>query len=317
MKKSLLALSLTALLFSCKKETTNPEFTATDMTGTGWLSGYASKTVITPNGTGGWTNTSRVPAQGVNVTVRVAKNQLYPASNAAGADVYSGTTDANGYYKIAIKSNASGVVGNVVIDGFYATQDTVINGVKKAGLWNTWTGLSTTRNIFIGQTTNLDHTFNATNPTSNPNNINIGSAIVTGSVSMNFAMTTKTGTNPAVPGTTNVPVPSGTKVYLDFTMDPTILAVKKYETTTDAAGSYTFNLATVAAGTTGFPQNATIWIADYARSRDTIKIVVGTATTTVPGLNGVFNNTSTTQNGVFNSEIRNAVNLNYGAFTPN
>ena len=42
MKKSLLALSLTALLFSCKKETTT-DFTATDVTGTTTVKGTCTK----------------------------------------------------------------------------------------------------------------------------------------------------------------------------------------------------------------------------------------------------------------------------------
>jgi len=318
MKKSLLALSLTALLFSCKKETTNPEFTPTDTTGDGWLAGFVSKTVVTPNGGGGWLTNSRVPASGVKVSVRVNKNSLYPASNASGADVYSATSDANGYYKIAVKANSQGVAGNVVIDGFYATQDTVINGVTKPGLWATWTGLSQTRNIFVGQTTNLDHNFTPSNLTSNPNNIVIGSAVITGSVSKTFVLKSRPSTTVAPAfSTTNVTVGSGLTVYCNFNMDPTQLANKMYQTTTDASGSYTFNVSTVNAGTPGFAQNATIWVADLNANRDTVSIIVGTSTTNVTGLPGVFNGVQTNQNGVFNTEIRNATNLNYGAFTPN
>jgi len=321
MKKSLLALSLTALLFSCKKETETAEFTPTDLTGTAHVKGNTTKNVVTSNGTGGWTSTSRVPAAGVNVTVRILKSSLYPNSNAQGADVYTGTTDANGNYDITVKSNGNGVSANITIDGFSSYLDTVktINGAATTikGLPCLYVGTAGTANAFNSQNTWFGHNFTASNIGSNPNNINIGTAIVTGSVSMNFVRSSVTGTNAPVLSTTNVVVPAGTKVWLDLNMDPTALATKNYMTTTDAAGGYTFNISTVAAGTAGFTQNATIWIADYTRTRDTVKVLNGAVTGTVTGSNGVYNNTSTNQNGVFNNEIRNATNLNYGTFIPN
>ena len=125
MKKSLLALSLAVVLFSCKKEKTS-DFTATDTTGSSVVKGNVNKNVITPNGAGGWNNTSRVAATGVNVTIKINKSGtggLYPNSTVAGADVYSTTTDANGNYAITVKSNATGqetkvltIKGNVLPD---------------------------------------------------------------------------------------------------------------------------------------------------------------------------------------------------------
>jgi hypothetical protein len=327
MKKSLLALSLTALLFSCKKETTPAAFTPTDLTGTAHIKGNTSKNVITPNGAGGWITTGRVPATGVNVTVRVPKSGavgvgLYPNSNAQGSDVYTGQTDANGNYDISIKANGSGVMANIVIDGFAATLDTIINGVKKAGLYANYVGGTASRNAWSGQTSWFDYAFVASNLSTNPNNIIIGSATVTGSVAMSFvkkAVTTGTAAPTMTITNTNVPVPAGTKVYLDFTIDPLNLATKSYVATTDANGVYTFDVATVAAGTPGFPQNAAIWVADFARTRDTLTWLNGAATGTVTGKPGVFGSQGTAQGAIYNNVIRNAVNLTYsaGSFIPN
>jgi hypothetical protein len=332
MKKSLLALSVTALFFaSCKKDTTPAAFTPTDMTGAAHIKGNVTKNVVTPNGGGGWTANTRVPAANVNISVRIAKSSLYPNSNAQGSDVYTGKSDANGNYDIQVTANGSGVVANIVIDGFSATLDTVINGVTKTGLPCLYVGTSANVNAWTGQNSWFNYNFNATNIGTNPNNIVIGTAMVTGSVGMNFvrqAITVQTSTigppNGTVTTTTIVPV-SNQRVYLDFTMDPTALALKSYSTTTDAAGNYTFNLSTVAAGTPGFNQNASIWVPDMHTTRDTVKVTTtmnGTMTVSsstaapVTGMPGVYNMVNTSQNGVYNTEIRNAVNMTYNAFQP-
>ncbi|MCE3228067.1 MAG: hypothetical protein K0S32_2618 [Bacteroidetes bacterium] len=317
MKKSLLILAATALFFSsCKKETTTEEFSQTDVTGTTVVKGSVSKNVITPNGAGGWVNTTRVPVSGVNVTVKINKSALYPGSQAVGADIYSGTTDAQGNYAISVKTNATGAAALITIDGFSGTQDTLINGVTKAGYYATYAGTSQNVTLFMGSNYVMNHQFNATNLSTNPNNITVGSAIITGSISQNINRSVTTGTNVAF-STTNIAVPAGVVVYMSFANDPTLLTAKQYTTTTDAQGYYTFNLATVAPGTTGFPQNATIWINDRAATRDTLKIVNTTITGTVTGVQGVFNGGNTNQNGVFNGEIRNATHFSYSGFTPN
>lgn len=319
MKKTLLALSITLALFSCKKKESTSDFSATDVTGTSVVKGNVNKNVITPNGSGGWINTNRVNMAGVVVTIKVNKGGalgLYPNSTANGADVYSGTTDANGNYAISVKSNATGVSALITIDGFTGTQDTIINNVTKTGLYATYAGTSVTRNLFMGANTTFDHNYTATNVSSNPNNISIGSAIVTGSISMNLVRKQTTGTVVTM-SSTNIAVPANTTVYLSFDKDPTLLTTKVYQTTTNAAGVYTFNLSTVALGSTGFNQDATIWVADYATSRDTANYNGVNFINITPGLPGVYNKVTTTQNGVYNTEIRNAVNMNYNAFTPN
>lgn len=317
MKKSLLALSLTALLFSCKKET-KTDFTATDVTGTTTVKGTCTKNIITPNGSGGWTNNSRVPASGVLVQIKVNKNQLYPNSIAQGADVYSATTDANGNWSINVKSNASGVNGYMTIAGFNSTLDTLINGVTKTGLYANFFGTTSNINMFMGTTYEWGtYYFTASNLSTNPNNIMIGSASISGSVSANHILSTTTGTNPAVISTTNIAVPAGITVYMSIDKDPTLLATKNYTTTTDASGRYSFNFPTVSNTTPGFAQNATIWVADYATTRDTIRVVNGNSAPTITGRTGVFGNTSTFQGGVYNNEIRNATNLNYNTWTQN
>ncbi len=319
MKKSLLALSITLALFSCKKEETTTDFTATDVTGISVVKGNVNKNVITPNGAGGWINTSRVNMSGVVVTIKVNKGGaqgLYPNSSANGADVYSGTTDANGNYAISVKSNATGVSALITIDGFSGTQDTIINNVTKPGLYATYAGTSITRNLFMGQNSTLDHNFTASNVSSNPNVITIGSAIVTGSVSMNLVRKVTTGTVVAF-STTNIAVPANTPIYLSFDKDPTLLNTKMYQSTTGANGTYTFNLSTVPVGTSGFNQDASIWVADWATSRDTMNFNGTNFINITPGVQGVYNKSTTNTNGVYSTEIRNAINLGYGAFTPN
>lgn len=321
MKKSLLALSLTALLFaSCKKDKPTTDFSATDVTGTSVVKGNVNKNVITPNGSGGWQNTSRVNMAGVVVTVKVNKGGgggLYPNAVANGADVYTGTTDANGNYAISVKSNAAGVSALITVDGFAGTQDTIINSVTKTGLYATYFGTSTTQNLFMGQNVTVNHNFTATNVSSNPNLIMIGTAIITGSININYVRKVVTGTTTAF-STTNLAVPANTPVYLNFDKDPTQLATKMYQTTTNASGVYTFNLNTVAVGTAGFNQDASIWIADFATGRDTANYTpAGAFISITPGLQGAYNRVNTTQFGVYTSEIRNAINLTYSAFIPN
>lgn len=347
MKKSLIALSLTALVFaSCKKETTPAAFTPTDMTGTGWVKGNTSKNIVTPGaGTGLWISTGRVPAAGVNVTVRVPKSGgvgvgLYPNSTSQGSDVYTGTTDAQGNYAISVKTNGSGVQAQITIDGFTGTLDTLINGVKKTGLYGNFVGTGpTNRSVWTGQTSWLDYQFNASNLTTNPNSIQLGSAQVTGSVSRSLytqSTTANSQTVGPVPSTvmivpTNTAV-AGITVYLDFNMDPLNLVTKSYQTTTDATGNYIFsNITTVpqSLAGAGFPsQTGTIWVADHATTRDTVKLLstyngtaqVGvTSTVITTGKPGIYNSQTNIQAGLYNNEIRNATNLNFsaGSFVPN
>ena len=324
MKKSLLALTLlTAMFFSCKKETTT-DFTATDVTGTTLVKGTFTKRVITPDGSGNWVTTTKIPAAGVSVQIKVNKSQLYPASIAQGADVYSATSDANGNWAMTIKSNATGVQGYVTMNGFNGTQDTIINGVTKTGLYANYFGNTPGNTTFFMGTTHDFGVFNfvASNLTSNPNNIMIGSAAVTGSVSLtHFLKTVTTGTAASVAfGATNTAIGAGTTVYLAFDMDPTILTTKMYTTTTNASGYYTFNLATVAMNTSGFNnQDATIWVADYTGTKDSIMTINGGAGSVIPGSSkpGVFGNAQTTQFSLYNNEVRNNAHINLGGFTAN
>jgi hypothetical protein len=349
MKKSLLALTLTAALFSCKKDIEQKSLEAKDISGQGWVKGNLTKTIITPNGTGGWTNNTRIPAANVNITVRVATNGvdgIYPNSNYASTEVFTGSTDANGNYAIGVKSNGTGtgVLASIFVEGFTSTQDTVINGTTKVGKWYAYLGSSSpagTR-VWKGQTTwwnptpwsngggNMSLIADITNPTTP----NIGSAIITGSIAHSFVRSASTNNNGTVttspPTSTDVPVPDGTKVWYTFDVDPLTLSTRVYQTTT-SAGNYTFNVTTVAAGTNGFNQNGTVWLSDLTGTRDTVKClttitgtVVGVQTTATPfttGKAGVWNAAGITsnQNGLFNNEVRNAVNLTYNqaSFTAN
>ena len=318
MKKSLLALSLTVLLFSCKKET-KTEFTATDVTGTTIVKGTCIKSINIPDGSGGWT-TGTVPAANVAVSVKVNKSELYPNSIAQGADIYSAVTDAQGNYAISVKTNATGVNAWMTISGFTGTHDTLINGVTKTGLYANFFGSTNNLSLWMGMTVQRPtHTFNPSNLSSNPNNIVIGSAIVSGSVSVRHILkTVVTGTAASVVfSNTNIAMPSGSTVYMSLDKDPTTLAPKMYTATTDANGRYSFTFPTVANGTAGFNQNASLWVADYAASQDTIQVINNGAPTTITGKSGVFNSTSTNQNALYSLENRNATNMALNVFTAN
>ncbi len=327
MKKSILAFSFilsvsAGLMLSCKKKKDDTSFTQTDVTGTTVVKGNVNKNVISHNGNGNWTNTNRVNMAGVTVTIKINKGGsqgLYPNSpSSSGASVYSGVTDASGNYAITVKANANGVSAQITIDGFTGTQDTVINGVTKTGLYAIYAGMNTTRTLYMGQTVTVDHNFTATNVSSNPNNFITGMATITGSINMNMIRKNITGTVIAL-STTNVAVPANTTVYLSFDKDPALLTSKVYQTTTDAAGRYTFTVTTVPVNTPGFNQDATIWVADYAATRDTLNYngANNTFLNTTPGPLGVFRSNPTFQSGVYSTDIRNATHLTYSMFTPN
>ena len=305
--------ALCALLTSCNKNEPTP-FTPTDVTGTTVVKGNVNKNVITPDGSGGWTSGSaaRIPAPNVNVSITVNKNSLYPNSSAQGADVYNAVTDASGNYSVAVRSNASGVIARITIDGFTGTLDTLVNGVTKNGLSAVYQGTTITTTLIMGQPQQVDHSFDSRNVASNPNAIQTGTAILTGSASINLIKETMTGTLVSY-SSINAPVPAGHKVYLRLQNDPVSLSGKVYETTTDANGYYSFELSTVANGTQGFSQNATIWMNDYAATRDTLKA----DNTVAKGMPGVFQMNSTTESGLYNHTIRNAVYVRYNTFVPN
>ena len=312
MKKSIIlsALSIAVIMTSCKKEEKN-EFTQTDVTGTAANKGNVGKNVFVPDVNNGFFAQARIPASGINVTIKINKNALYPNSNAQGADIYTGTTDANGNYSIPVKSNANGVNAFITIDGFTSTMDTIINGVTKTGLLTTYNALNTNFFVSMGQTFTYNHLYSTQNAAGNPNtNFKIGTAKITGTVGIDYVKEVLTGTLVTLT-TTFVPV-AGRKVYATITKDPSTLLAKTYEVITDANGRYNFDISTVASGTSGFgSQNATVWVADFATTRDTLK-----ANNTIKtGKAGVYSMITDTQFGLYNLHIRNAVNFDYSSFT--
>ena len=314
MKKTIILLSATAILFSCKKDDAINNFTQTDVTGTTILKGNINKNIITPNGNGSWKVDSKIPAVGISISIKVNKNSLYPNSNAQGADVYTVTTNDKGDYSIAIKSNATGVAALISIDGFTSTLDTLINGTTKKGFYASYKDTTINRTLFMGQSSQLDYNFRNSNVITNPNDIISGSAVISGSVGVEFIKEVLTGTV-VTTSPTNVAV-ANRKVYLKFSNDPTTLASKMYEVTTNANGVYSFTIATVAAGTPNFSQTANLWISDYAATRDTIK----SNNTIKTGPAGVFKQIGLNPfilSGVYNDNIKNATNLNYGIFIRN
>jgi hypothetical protein len=324
MKKSLFALSIVALFFSsCKKDETT-EFTATDVTGTSTLKGYATKNIVVRNSSNtGWT-AATMPASGAVVQVKVNKGGnggLYPnGSTNLGADVYSATTDANGYYSISFKSNSQGVTAWYTFVGFTGTHDTLVNNTTKTGpAGYYWGDTDTWGSLVMGQTYEQNYDYGSPSITNgNPNNIDIGQATVTGTIGMQLVLkTAPDATTAPVFGTTVVPVPAGITVYMSLNKDPYLLANKVYTTTTNANGAYTFsNFATVASGTSNFSQNANIWVADYVAVQDTHIVINNVITAAAKaGVPGVYNNSSTNQNALYNNEFRNSANFNFAGFT--
>ncbi|MBK9284137.1 MAG: hypothetical protein IPM51_07420 [Sphingobacteriaceae bacterium] len=346
MKKSLLALTLTAALFSCKKDIEQKSLEATDITGMGWVKGTLRKTIITPDGGAGWTSNTKVPAAGVNVSVRVNKNGgtgIYPNSNQSGVEVFNGVTDANGNYAIAVKSNgtSNGVNALVLVEGFQGTQDTLINGVTKTGRLCNYFGMSQNMMVYKGQSTywNGNNNINewafyngnmsVVNDNNNPTQNQIGTAQITGSVTFGvWTSSTNVVSGTVQPSSVNqnglLTAPAGTKVYYTFNTDPLSLSTKVYETSLAANGTYTFDVSTVKVNTPGFGQDGNVWIQDLRQSRDTIKITsvytgttfVSSSTVIATGPTGVYNGgTFSNQNDLFNGEIRNGVNHNYNFFS--
>lgn len=306
--KLLLFSTLVILICSCKKEEPEP-FKATDVSGTTVVKGYVSKNILIPNGNGGWTNTGKVPAKNVSISVKVDKNSLYPNSNAQGADVYAAVTDDNGNYSISVKSNATGVKAFITVDGFTSTLDSLVNSQPKTGLISTFAGISFSTTLVMGQNFTYNYAFTATAGQSNPVQIQIGNAVVSGSVGVSLIKEIQTGTLVSL-STAFLPFPNQ-KVYLQLQNDPYTQSGKLYETQTDGNGRFSFSVATVLAGTAGFSQNASLWVNDLATTRDTLKL----DNTIRTGRPGVYNGVSLNLSGLFNGELRNANYLNYTSFT--
>lgn len=308
MKKSLLAIGLTALLFGgCKKEEVE-EFLATDMTGTAVLSGTITKTIISQSTGGGFTQIM-VPASGVAISVRIQNSQLYPNSpNAQGSEVYAATTDASGNYSINVKTNGNGnVSGAITITDEPGTLDTLRNGTTVTGPSANYSGTSTNR-TFIK---NVSQVFNYNMPytvlVSNPNQIIIGTAIVTGTVQISQMEedTTALGVYFYAPKYYNL---ANHTVTLEFDKDPVTQMKRTYTTTSNSLGIYTFTVQTT--NDLGFSNNAVVKIADYAATRDTMRLD-GTTDTGAPG---VFENNSINVNGLNPTEIRNHQDIQYWNF---
>jgi hypothetical protein len=313
MKKFLFVVCIFAAVVACKKKKESNTFEATDVTGISVIKGNVSKTLISSNGNGGWSNNLRVPARNIRVSVTIKRSSLFPNSNASGADVYSAQTDSAGNYSIPVRSNAGGVPATISIDGFSGTVDTLINGSIKPGLNSVFTGTTVNTTLIMGQNFNLNYVFTASNAVTNPVMTEQGTAVVSGSVGIEYLQETVIGTNPPFYNPIIVPIPAGQKVLLRLDKDPVSLVPKTYETTTDGNGYYQFTLNTVAQGTQGFLQNATIWIEDKEATRDTIKV----NKTVKTGIKGVYQMDSRTQNGVYKNTIKNANHLAYSVFVPN
>lgn len=309
MKKSLLAIGFSVVLFSCKKDKTT-DFTATDMTGNATLSGKITKTIVAQNSGSGY-STVVVPAQGVEVSVRILNSQLYPNSpSAQGSMVYNATTDANGNYNITVKANSGGSTGTITVNDFVGTRDTIIGSTVKPGPYNNFGGTTATKTFVRGQDQTFTYSMVGTALVTNPNQTpNIGTAIVTGSLFITYIK--QTGPTTYVPSSYILP---NYPVTLKMDKDPTTQQIRTYTGMTDANGIYSFTVQTTDIGTPGFTnQNATVQVPDYSATQDTIK----TGNVRVTGRMGVFGNTSNNVTGVTSTEIKNQINMSYNSFIPN
>ena len=306
----MIILALIIFINACKKEE-KIEFTATDMTGSTIVKGTITKNIIIPNGAGGYA-TGKIAASGINISIKIDKNALYPKSNAVGADIYNCTTDVNGNYSVTVKSNAIGVTALITIESFTGTTDTLINGITKTGPLSKYTGTTFTKTIVMGSNSTNNYDFNSEPINSNPNyNSKIGTAFINGAINIEYVKEILTGTLITY-GNTLMPL-EGYKVYLNFDKDPNTLAPKTYTTLTDANGYYSFYITTVEQGTTGFAQNANIYIPDFYTTRDTIK----SNNTKKTGKYGKYPQKSILLNSLYNTNVRNGIYLNYNNFMQN
>jgi hypothetical protein len=310
MKKAILAIGLTAVLFSCKKREEN-EFTATDNTGTTLVTGTITKQMltITPNGSNNTTvNNMYVPAEGVIVTVRVKKygNQgLYPAvsenQRPDGFDSYTATTDANGRYSITVKSNGLGVQAQITTNEFTGTKDTLVGTTVKTGLLNVYNSSSGSATLFKGVNQDVTRQINGNTLVSAPSAFNSGTAIITGTVGIDYI---KKRTNFNLDTTLAL---AGATVYFEYDRDPITLQKKTYTATTDAQGKYTITVATPNQNVSGFNQNGKLWINDRAATLDTFTV----ANSRVTGRPGVYYGEDYTIGGVYSTAIKNANHIGY------
>lgn len=314
MKKAILAIGLTAVLFSCKKREEN-DFTATDNTGSTVVSGTITKEMWTLNtnaSNNSYVSSIFVPAEGVNVTVRVKKygNQgLYPAVSESQRpdlyDSYTATTDANGRYSVSVKTNGMGVAATIATNEFTGTKDTLVGTSVKTGLLNVYSAGSSNVTLYKG--VNYDYTRNIYgNALVNaPVSYNAGTAVVTGSLGINYV---KKRTNFNLDTTL---ILAGATVYLEYDRDPITLQKKVYTATTDAQGKYSFTVTTPNQNVSNFNQQAKLWINDRAATRDTFTV----SNQRVTGAAGVYFGYDYTIGGVYSTSINNANYFIYSSFT--
>jgi len=311
MKKSLLAIGLTALLFgACKKEEIE-EFLATDMTGTSVISGKITNDIRSQNQGSGY-QTIMVPAAGIVVQARVWNDDLYPNSpNAQGSEVYSATTDANGNYSITVKSNGDGVSAYITIANRVSTFDTIINGVVKTGPAANFYGTNTNVWVYKGSPATYNYNMWASTIVGNPMPVNIGTAVVTGTI-MVTQMEEDTFPGPIYyyNATADMPV-ANHSVRLDFNVDPLTMMRRTYTTTTNASGVYSFTITT--SDDPGFNQYGYLRLTDYVTTRDTLRV---NGTTVSTGISGVFDGNSSGYyiGNIYPNEVINHENYYYSNF---
>jgi hypothetical protein len=291
MKKSIILIGLSVVLFSCSK-TNTPTFTPTSSTGTAQFTGTIYKVQAT---------TAPVPAQGVQVTVVVPNSQLYPLSySATGSTTYSGTTDANGNFNIAVTTNSNGVNATVYISNTSGTYDP-LNGTQ-----SNFRGTTTSLTFTTGVPVNYNYTENQTNTTGTTVT---GTATVMGTVYITYIKQDGASYVDSNYGLANQ------LVTLNFYVDPVTNVVKTYTVNTDANGNYTIQVTTTNPGG-NYPDMGTLMTYDLSHSKDTIK-TGGVQVAGKPGHYTGTMNQSLTVNPLGINQISSGNKLYYNNFIPN
>ena len=289
MKKTLLAIGIVAALFSCKKDEEITPLEATDLTGTATLAGKITYT--NPSG-------NEKYLAGATVTVMVKNAELYPNStNAQGSKTFTGTSDANGNYSIAVTVHQEGSAVTVSYANVNVTGNDGDVYAYSSADWATTLhgGVKTNNNVLYTSSKITD-----------ASNVVVGTAIVRGQIKIRHYRQQSSGST--VFNLVDFILPNH-EVKLTYDEDPSTFAERVYTTTTDADGNYSFTID-AADEKYNLDDDYEIMIVDYDATQDTIM----SNGFVIDGRPGVFNERSG-QGAINAGEIDNNAHLTYFIFT--
>ena len=250
MKKTLLMLGVITTLFSCSKDE-EAALVVPDQTGTAVVSGIITRSDV---------NTGQnVAVEGAVITVKVLNALLYPdANNVTGSKVYSATTNADGKYTVNVTVNGNGVNAEVSYSSVEIITDPTIGATQNFGKNGTdmltlTSGVSTTHSVMYTTVATID----------------LSSIVIeTATISGNVKEYSYFDLDGDLTFTRQDSVMAGVTVFLKINQDPTTLAPRVYETTTDAEGNYSF-VVDCANASYNLDQDCEIYINSFAADRVT------------------------------------------------